>query len=389
MKLTVTSLDNRIEALDIIRGFALLGIFIANMLLFHSPYWYLEPYTFFANGRDAGVFQWIDVFVQSSFYPMFAFLFGYGLNMQYEKAMERNKPYAAIMARRLTVLLGFGLLHALLIWAGDVLFTYAVFGYLMILFVRIPAKWLLPFATVLYAVPMWLLYLMTKWVVKINPEAITEELGNAAKIEAAFSTYGDGSFGEIFVFRLIEWLTYGLSSTATGFFIVLPIIMLGAAMSKWKVIERAVEMRKQLTIIAVLFVAAGIWIKFLPYLKEPTYDLVLIQESFGGLILAIGYMALLLLLCTNPLFRTVFRPIGKAGRMSLTTYLTQSIVATLLFYGYGFGMYGQVDLGTGTLIAIALFIVQVIFSSLWLTKFRMGPLEWFWRRLTYGKSLTK
>lgn len=389
MRLTATSLDNRIEALDIMRGFALLGIFIANMLMFHSPYWYIEPYTFFSSGSDPATFQWIDIFVQSSFYPIFAFLFGYGLNMQYQKAIERNKPYASFMAKRLTILLLFGLLHALLIWTGDVLFTYAVLGYLLILFLRIPARWLLPFATVLYVGPISLMYLLTKWVIKISPEAITEELGNNAKIEAVFSMYAQGSFGEIFIFRLLEWLTYGLSSTATGFFVVLPIIMLGAAMSKWKIIERAVHIKKPLIIVAILFVIAGIGIKSILYLKEPTYDLVLIQDSFGGLILAVGYMAVLLLLCTIPLFRAVFRPIGKVGRMSLTTYLTQSLVATTLFYGYGFGLYGQIDLLTGTFIAVAVFIIQVIFANLWLSKFGIGPLEWIWRILTYGKSLTK
>ncbi len=141
MKLSPTSVDNRIEALDITRGFALLGIFIANMLFFHTPYLYLDPYSWFTSG-DAVTFKWIDIFVQGSFYPIFALLFGYGINMQYEKSIQRNTPYVPVMARRLGILLGIGLLHGLFIWSGDVLFTYAVMGFLMLVFVRIPAKWL-------------------------------------------------------------------------------------------------------------------------------------------------------------------------------------------------------------------------------------------------------
>ena len=90
MKLTPTTLGNRIEALDMLRGFALLGIFIANMLLFHSPYLYLDPYTWFSTPSDMATFKWIDIFVEASFYPIFAMLFGYGLNMQYEKAIANR-----------------------------------------------------------------------------------------------------------------------------------------------------------------------------------------------------------------------------------------------------------------------------------------------------------
>ena len=85
----------------------------------------------------------------------------------------------------------------------------------------------------------------------------------------------------------------------------------------------------------------------LPYTSGPSYDLIQLQDTFGGVILAAGYVGLLLLLCTLPLFRTVFRPIGKAGRMSLTTYITQSIVATLIFYSYGFGLYGSSESDNG------------------------------------------
>ena len=112
MKLTPTTLGNRIEALDILRGFALLGIFIANMLLFHSPYLYMDPYTWFSTPSDMATFKWIDIFVEASFYPIFAMLFGYGLNMQYEKALANGTSFAPVMARRLGILLGFGLLHA-------------------------------------------------------------------------------------------------------------------------------------------------------------------------------------------------------------------------------------------------------------------------------------
>ena len=205
MRLSPTTVDNRIEALDITRGFALLGIFIANMLLFHTPYLYLDPYSWFTSG-DAVTFKWIDIFVQGSFYPIFALLFGYGINMQYEKSIQRNTPYVPVMARRLGILLGIGLLHGLFIWSGDVLFTYAVMGFLMLVFVRIPAKWLALFAGVLYLIPAAFMYIVTKLLTKAGPNLLTDDYTDIEQIERSIEAFASGSFGDIFVLRFFEWL---------------------------------------------------------------------------------------------------------------------------------------------------------------------------------------
>ena len=183
--------------------------------------------------------------------------------------------------------------------------------------------------------------------------------------------------------------TFGFLGAFGGLVIILPLLMIGAGLSKWKVFERAAELKGRIAVITVLALAAGLWLKALPFTGEPSSDrLNMLQSLFGGPILATGYVGVLLFLSQIPLFRTVFRPVSKAGRMSLTTYITQSIVATTIFYSYGFGMYGKVDLETGVWIALGVFIIQVIFAELWLMKFSMGPLEWLWRKATYGKNLT-
>jgi len=387
LKLTPTTLGNRIEALDMLRGFALLGIFIANMLVFHSPYMYMDPYTWFSTPGDMAIFKWIDIFVEASFYPIFAMLFGYGLNMQYEKSIANKMSFAPVMARRMGVLLGFGLLHALFIWMGDILFTYALMGFMMIAFVRIPKKWMLPLATFFYIVPSAIIYGFTYFLNKLDPNAMMEGYADIHQIERSLEAYAYGSYGEIFSFRLSEWLTYGLTASLLGIFVVLPLIMIGAGLSKWKVIERAGELKVVITIVTVVSLAAGIWMKAAPHIGGPSPDALILQTQFGGPVLAIGYIGLLLLLYQLPLVRTILRPISKAGRMSLTTYITQSIVGTLIFYAYGFGMYGKVDLATGVGIAVGVFLIQVLFAELWLSKFRMGPLEWLWRKGTYGKKL--
>lgn len=389
MKVAPTLLGNRIESLDMLRGFALLGIFIANMLTFHSPYFYIDANTYFSTPGDQMSYKIISIFIEASFYPIFAMLFGYGLQMQYDKSIVNKTAFAPIMAKRLAILMAFGLIHALFIWSGDILFTYALMGFIMIGVVRIPKKWLLPIAFVVYLIPTLLLIGGTYIVTKMYPEDVMEGYANIQQIEQAITAYGHGSYVEALMFRIPEWLLIGLPAVFMGVFMVLPLIMLGAVFAKIKLFERAAQFKGRIALVTLISLVAGVAIKSLPYLNETTYYFKLIQQLIGGPILAVGYAGIILLLCQLTIFRKVFRPISKAGRMSLTTYLTQSIVATLIFYNYGFGLYGKVDIETGTLIAIGIFILQVIFAELWLMKFKMGPFEWVWRKATYGKNLTK
>ncbi|MCM3711173.1 DUF418 domain-containing protein [Sporosarcina luteola] len=388
MNVTPT-IGNRIEALDTLRGFALLGIFIVNMLTFHSPYFYIDAHSYFSTPSDVASYKLINIFVETSFYPIFAMLFGYGLNMQYEKAIANGTSYVPMMARRLAILMGFGLIHALFIWSGDVLFTYALMGFIMLAVVRVPKKWLLWIALIVYMLPTLLVIGGIYLLEKLNPNQLMEGFVDIQRIELAITAYAHGSYGEALVFRMTEWLLIGLSGSFLGVFMVLPLIMLGAAFSKWKLFEQAAELKGKIAIVGLIALAVGIFIKSWPYMDGFAYHNTLIQQLIGGPILAIGYASVIILLCQLPVFRKIFRPISKAGRMSLTTYLMQSIIATLLFYGYGFGLYGKVDLETGTMIAVGIFAIQVIFAELWLLKFRMGPFECLWRKGTYGKNMTK
>lgn len=389
MRVTPTTIGNRIDALDMLRGFALLGIFIANMLTFHSPYFYIDPHSYFSTPGDMASYKIINIFVEASFYPIFAMLFGYGLNMQYEKAIANGTSYVPMMARRLAILLGFGLIHALFVWSGDVLFSYALMGFIMIAAVRIPKKWLMWIAAIVYLIPTLLFIGLIYALYKLDPNQLMDGFVDIQQIELAITAYAHGSYGEALVFRMTEWLLVGFANSLLGVFMILPLIMIGAAFSKRKLFERAAEWKGRIAVVGLIALVAGVFIKSWPYIDGHNYYNTLIQQLIGGPILAIGYACVIILLCQLPIFMTIFRPISKAGRMSLTTYLTQSIVATLLFYGYGFGLYGKVDIETGSLIAVGIFVIQVIFAELWLLKFRMGPFEWLWRKGTYGKSMPK
>jgi uncharacterized protein len=383
VKVEATLLNERVVAIDMMRGFALLGIFIVNMLAFHTPLYYIDPYTWYQIPADKEAFKWIDIAIQGSVYPLFSMLFGYGLAMQYGKAVERKASFTSLALRRLLVLLGFGIIHAFFIWSGDILITYAISGFLLMWILQLSAKWLLGIALGLYIIPNVVLSLLMTMV----PEDIYSGI---QEIEASIMAFGSGSWMDIFAQRAADW-NYANGPAIVPFLLItiFPYMMLGAAASKAKLIQRTAQKKTFWFILIGLTLTVGTYIKFLPYTQSPNYFTKFVQDMFGGPLQAVAYAGVIALLCQLSLFRKVFNPVAKAGRMSMTTYLTQSIVATTIFYSFGFGLYGKVDVMTGTWMAIGIFIIQLIFAELWLSKFKQGPVEMVWKRLTYGKSLKK
>lgn len=386
MKAQPVAATERIAALDLMRGFSLLGILLINMLAFHSPFSYIDPYSWFDGAWDDEVFGFLDIFVQASFYPLFSILFGYGLTMQFMKAEKLRQPFAPFAAKRLAILLIIGIIHAFLIWYGDILITYAITGFLLIGMMRIPASWLLGLGAVIYAVPQFFFLALMFVAVGIDPNFYT----GMQEVQNSLAAYPTGTFAEIFSQRFDDWMysnnpVYYLELIVR----ILPFFMIGAAAAKWRLVERAKELTKFWRILGISTLAFGLVLKATPYLIDNNYAYSYLQDSFGGPIVAVGYASLIVLTAQNARARKLFNPIAKAGRMSLTTYLMQSVIATLIFYSYGLGLYGQVDLLTGTWIALGIFAIQLIFAEVWFSKFKQGPVEYLWRKASYGRNFEK
>lgn len=386
MNIEPVSLNERVQAIDLMRGFALFGILIINMLAFHSPLSYIDPYKWFDGKINEGIYLFIDVFIQASFYPLFAMLFGYGLGMQFLRAEAKNQPFMPLALKRLLVLLLFGIIHAFLIWYGDILITYAIMGFLLLGMIRLPSSWLMAFAGIIYAVP----HLLLLGIMFIAAAADPNIYVGYMEIENSIQSYQSGSFAEIFSQRLNDW-TY--SNNLVNYIIliatILPFLMIGGAAAKWRLIERTQEKRKLWLILAIVPLLIGLLLKSGPFLIDSNYAFVYLQDIFGGPLVAVGYAAIIALLAQKASMQKLLSPIAKVGRMSLTTYITQSVLATLIFYSYGLGLYGKVDLLTGTLIAIGIFVIQLIFAELWFEKFSRGPLEIVWRKWTYRNKFEK
>lgn len=377
----------RIMSLDIIRGFAILGIFLVNMLSFHSPILYLDPLTWWDSPLDQGIYKVINVLAEGSFYPLFAMLFGYGLVILRERTLARGLNFRVVAIRRLTVLLVIGIIHAFLIWHGDILITYALIGFLFLLLLSASSKVMLITGALLAIIPNLFFSLLMTVAVSIVPEQELVVYSNSITDgEQAAHVYAEGSFVEITAQRFKDWFAV---NNPLNFIIlvimVLPPFLIGGGAAKLKLMERVKKLRKPLTVGFSIFLVFGLFLKLLPYIF--TYNLATqyVAYSFGGPMLAIGY-ALGIALLSESRWRkplAIFAPVGK---MSLSNYLFQSIIATLIFYSYGLGFFGKVSALWGTALAFAVYGLQIILSRLWMKHHLYGPAEWIWRTATYGKK---
>lgn len=375
--------QKRIVALDAIRGFALFGIIVVNMMSFHSPILYLEPVTLWPNGLDRFTYIAIDVFFQGSFYPIFSLLFGYSLHIFYKRTLEKQLNFKAMALRRFLFLLAVGLVHAFLIWHGDILIAYALLGMLSLPFLQLAPKPLLLFAGFVYATGHSLFELFLLWsdLFHTSKAPIHENLLMAA---ASIQHYQQGTYWQIVHQRIADWLFENNLITSILLLItILPLILTGAALGKWRFLEKETEPSRRWKISMTATLMAGVIIKILPYLYTGSQALNYLQDIFGGPLLGGSYtfwLAIFLKRKKTAFFLTIF---SYAGKLSMTNYLLQSIISTLIFYHYGLGIYGKISLFTGSVLAVCLFMIQIVFSVFWAKHFQYGPIEWLWRGFTY------
>ncbi|EFV78906.1 hypothetical protein HMPREF1013_00790 [Bacillus sp. 2_A_57_CT2] len=195
---------DRIISLDIMRGFAILGIFLVNMLSFHSPYLYIDPFEWWDSPADKAAYAFIDIFVQASFYPLFSMLFGYGLVILRESALAKGLGFGVMAARRFSLLLLLGIIHAFLIWHGDILINYAIFGFMFLLFVKMSGRNMLLIGILLYIIPNLLFSLLFFATVLFVPADELSIYDPQAAL-ASLQVYQNGSFTEVTVQRAEDW----------------------------------------------------------------------------------------------------------------------------------------------------------------------------------------
>lgn len=373
----------RIVALDIIRGIAILGIFLVNMPSFFSPMLYVDMKSYWTETRDIVVMNGVDIFAQASFYTLFSFLFGYGFIIFTNRVAEKNLSVPKYFSRRLVVLLIIGVIHAFLIWHGDILITYALCGFILLVMRKMSPKAMVWTALLIIVIPTTLMSLMMLLVTMTMGDA---NIYSTLEVYAAQSleVYANGTFMEITNQRISDW---SFVNIANFFFIVLsvlPMFLFGAAAAKSNWLEKVEENLSGMKKLWVITFILALIFKLLPYYTEHNFATEYLQDGIGGPASAVFYFLTVVLMTRKRMGLKLLSPFQYVGKMSLSNYLFQSVVCSLIFYSYGLGLYGSFTPFQGIWLVLGIYIFQIIISKVWVSNFHYGPMEWIWRAGTYG-----
>ena len=397
--MTSAPTSERIQALDVLRGVAVAGILFANVLVFFGIFM-MPPdraATLPTPALDAVALFLDKVFVDGKFYSVFSLLFGIGFGLQLASGGHAALPR---FKRRLRILLAIGAIHAVLIWAGDILMLYALLGFTMPWFARKSNRELLRWTVILLAVPTALyLVVLAAWMLLAPGASPTQpDAGMPATILAFFEAMGRGSVKDAFIGNLIflaaRWgdliATMRFPKVLGMFVLGLWIVRAGLAQAPPPAGHRATLVRWSLLGWGVglpMNVIATLALYRWPYLPPSVGGLLgVVMQAVGIPMLALGYAATVgLLVVDGRRLVNVFAPLG---RMALTNYLLHSIICVVLSYGFGLALWWRIGASTAIAIAVAIIALQIPLSAWWLSRYRFGPVEWIWRRLTYRQPLT-
>ncbi|MDL4842872.1 DUF418 domain-containing protein [Aquibacillus rhizosphaerae] len=377
--------NQRLQWIDAARGFAILGIFMVNVPAFNAPFFlYGGEEQYWASQIDVTVRAIIDIFFQASFYTLFSFLFGFGMQIIVEKLNDRQLKVNEFIFRRLAILIGFGLIHAFLIWHGDILLTYGIIGMFLLLFFNRADNTLLYWAFGLLFIPTMLYSVLLLLASLLGPIDLT----NYEAINQAFDNYGNGTIIDIWQQNYQDWsYSNGVFSYIILTCNLLPLFLFGVYTARKKWLHHVNQHKKVLKKIWLITLIIFIVLKGGPYVVGNPYWLTMLQDFIGGSASAIFYLVSITLAFQTERWKKLLLPFTYVGKMSLSNYIFQSLFSFILFYSVGFGLYGDISPLVSVIIVVVVFVIQIFLSKWWLAKYRFGPLEWVWRRLMYREKL--
>lgn len=392
-----TSLTERHSLLDVLRGFALLGVLLANMVT-HSGYFFLSD-----AGKEAlgtahidHYVEWFEHFlIDGKFYSLFSMLFGIGFALQLKRASTLDTDFTPRFRRRLLIMFLFGLMHAVFLYVGDILTIYALTGLALILFRNSSNKFLLRSAFVLLLLPV--IQYAIFWGINLAnpPEPVVQQEGPRF-FDQLILSYRNGTFIEI-IQNNIGGLIFGRYPDLifTGrFFRVLAMFLVGFYIAKNMIFVNIEANRPLIRKVMIWGLIIGIPCNIILammmttnayYSFEPLGIIQPLVYAFGVPALCLFYTSAIALWFTNPHGQKRLMIFAPVGQLALTNYLMQSLICVFIFMSYGLGLAATIGPAKLTLIALAIYTFQVIFSHIWIRYFRFGPMEWLWRSLTYGK----
>ena len=383
----------RMKVLDALRGFALLGVCLAN-------YKELTLYAFYdvehTTNVEVSMMDQVTNFlmyllVDGKFYTIFSVLFGIGFSIIIGNAMERGANGMLIFYRRMLILLCIGFAHLMLLWSGDILMLYAAMGMILPLFWRCSPKTILRWAGFFLFLPV--VTSSAVYVLDLHPCAWFFRQMDYWQTHFGIGDWGTWLHESQSYSDLLKFLVMGAFERMTEFissdryFKVLGLFLIGLWIGKKKIFNDIKHHGQLLKRVMKYGFAVGI-----PFAVVHAYDAV------NGYQLAPPFHTVIEMLHIYPLGwaymaafalygKRIFTPFSYPGKMALTCYISQSAIAIVLFYGVGFGWGMQLTMPEVVCSAIGVYLLEVVCACFWLKWFAYGPLEWIWRMLTYCKRL--
>lgn len=387
-----TKAKKRIDLLDLYRGFAILGIFVVNIVIMNSTFLNQDEFAKqWTSNIDLISEKILQLFFYTKFFPIFSLLFGLGISMQALKMLDDNTMSFSFFGRRMLILFIFGVLHITLLWSGDVLNLYAILGLFTTLMIKRSNKLILALSIVFLFFPFYdqvFEYIFN--LIHFQPEIYLKGYTG----ETVNKIIKNGTYFEGVKLRLLEYgsnipMLFGfLAPIATSMF------LLGLYLGKNKIYNSLSlflhQIKKPILIITIVTNVYRLFFLFalvkLEIFKLENYRAVFIKLMvLSDLAMGLFYLWAIGWIYYNTKWKKILSPLKYVGRMALTNYIMQSFIGLILFSSIGFKLYETLSPSKALIVAIFVFIFQVLFSKIWLKHFRFGPLEWIWRCLTYKK----
>ncbi|WP_034244837.1 DUF418 domain-containing protein [Aquimarina atlantica] len=391
----------RLQVVDALRGFALFGILFANLYSFIGYNTYNPNEILALPVLDKVMLFFIDWFVEGKFYSIFSILFGVGFALQADRFSSANENFTTFWFRRMIVLCCFGLIHMYFIWNGDILTLYAILGLLLPMFLNCSNKTLLTWILILLTLPL-LFYAIVYMTSDASFWGSMRQISENLKIRWGFADLSllqmrtSDQPTEVCAINVLKAIPRPMSYLMTGrYFHVLGLFLIGLLLARYwipKIKNKDITVPK----IAIWYGIIGLIFSFAYAITKlvmgsgyelSTLGIVqVVVYNIGSTSLALGIAMIFVYLWASGRAKSVFKNLAILGRMALTNYIFQNIIAVLLFFGYGFALMRKVPFAYLPLFAFGILLIQWLYSSVWLSRFKQGPLESIWRKLTYHSS---
>lgn len=390
----------RIDSLDVLRGFAVLGIFVMNIQLF-AMYGsvYINPsYHGMWDGAGYAVWYLSHLLADLKFMTIFSLLFGAGIVLFTSRKEEKGQRARCYHYRRMGWLVLFGSAHAYLLWDGDVLFLYGVCGLWVYLFRKVRPSRLIVVGLLVLAIGSGLAltagFTAPYWGDEVREGFIRHSWRpSAERLASMTEAYGHGGYWEQVKFRAPSAFSWQTSFVLYfGLWRAGGLMLLGMALFKLGALSAA-RSRRFYAAMIVLGAAVGVPVVVYGVSQvtarewEPFYSMFIGRQYnyWASLLVSGGYIGAVMLVCKSEALHRFTRPFAATGRMAFSNYIAQSVIASFIFFGTGLGYYNRIGRVGQIAIVAGVWALQLIVSPLWLKHFRFGPLEWLWRSLTYGR----